>query len=286
VAARRSRDGAPLREAPRMLRRELRHARRELARDGLGDETVHRARRRIKQARATLRLMDGQLPRATRKYVEKKLRHAAQPLGALRDARVMLETFDRLLHRHSGMRGLAGVARVRQRLTRKYLATRAQFSGGECRRVRKRLRKARGALSRGGTRQGRTLRPALVRAYADSRRALAQVRREASVENLHRWRKLTKALQYQLRLGWGGGPQLARFAAQLHALGDELGEDHDLAMLRVQLGGDVKDFADAAQEGELVALIERERARLQRSALWRGGRLFGPRPRDFTKRLA
>jgi CHAD domain-containing protein len=286
MAANLSRRGRPASEARRVLRRQMGKARRELRDEGIGDETIHQVRRRIKQARATLRLMHDVLPRGRSKRIKLALRCAARPLGRLRDARVLLEALDTVARGQNGARS-AGVVHMRRTLADDYLKSRASFSRRECRRVRKSLRKGRKAVP-GKLDGGRDARPfvrAVERLYADSRGALEEVRREASVANLHRWRKLTKYLNHEVRLLLARSPQLAPFATQLHALTDTLGADHDLAMLRLRVAAGFKDFADPADAADLTARIERKRATLQQEALLRGARLFRVTPEVFARRL-
>src|SRR5262249_51811953 len=106
------------------------------------------------------------------------------------------------------------------------------------------------------------------RSYARGREALAQVRREASVAGLHAWRKQAKYLYLQLEeLAPVCSRAVSRMARELHTLSDDLGDDHDLAMLRTKVAEHAGHFADDASAAALVTLIERARTRLQKRAL-------------------
>src|SRR4029453_4660084 len=62
----------------------------------LTDETVHDARKRLKRARAGLRLLRAALGNRAYRRENRALRDAARPLSEARDAKVLVETFDEL----------------------------------------------------------------------------------------------------------------------------------------------------------------------------------------------
>ncbi len=109
-----------------------------------------------------------------------------------------------------------------------------------------------------------------------------------TAEALHEWRKRVKYHRHHcdlLRDLWPR-PMKARIA-ELQRLSDILGDDHDLAMLAqgvmtIGVGGGGRGRSDAA----LLALIERRRAELQKTALPLGRRLFAENTGAFRKRLA
>src|SRR5262249_43700516 len=71
-----------------------------LNRDGpLSDDVVHDARKRLKKARALLRLLREALGSRTYGRENVCLRDAALPLTEVRDAKVLVDTFDKLAQR-------------------------------------------------------------------------------------------------------------------------------------------------------------------------------------------
>src|SRR4051794_31867359 len=81
----------------RILRKQVGKALEALNTDGpLADEVVHDARKRLKKARALLRLLREALgPRIYRRE-NACLRDAGRPLTEVRDAKVLVDTFDEL----------------------------------------------------------------------------------------------------------------------------------------------------------------------------------------------
>src|ERR1700730_13904044 len=76
----------------RALQREIAQARSGLLRRALTNEAVHNARKRLKAARATLRLLRPALDEEIYRRENLALRDAAKPLGISRDATILAET--------------------------------------------------------------------------------------------------------------------------------------------------------------------------------------------------
>ncbi len=75
--------------------------------------------------------------------------------------------------------------------------------------------------------------PGLQRTYRRRRKRLRDVEGNATVTNLHEWRKRVKDLWYQLRLIRRAEPELfGHLVRDADDLADHLGVDHDLALLR------------------------------------------------------
>jgi hypothetical protein len=68
-------------------------------------------------------------------------------------------------------------------------------------------------------------------------------------------------------------------------LGELLGDDHDLAVLRQMLIQDSDRFGGEKGIELLVALIDRRREELEEEAILLGHRFFQDAPRAFTYRL-
>ena len=254
------------------------------------DEGIHDARKRIKRARATLRLMRGVISKRDYRHGNRLLRDAAQPLSAARDAKILVEACDGVLQRSSHARAIGGTRRLRETLRRRRVgARRALLRDGQLRRSCKLLRRARRAAGGWSVRKhnARKLTAGAERIYAQGRKAMHHVRLDPSVSCLHEWRKQAKYLYLQLELLEAlHGPAVSRLARELHGLSDELGEDHDLALLRISVAAHLEDFASESETGELTTLIEHRRTDLQRRALLRGRRLYQLNAAGFGRRLA
>jgi hypothetical protein len=122
--------------------------------------------------------------------------------------------------------------------------------------------------------------------YLHGYRAFHEASESRTDENLHEWRKRVKDLWYVMDLlqpirpgfteGWG---------EEAHKLADDLGDDHDLAVLR-QVFTDPGDRLGVPAAGVvIVPLIDRRRVELQQDAFTRGRNLYGERPKRFLAQL-
>lgn len=274
----------------RILRKQMKKGLEQLNGGRASDDDIHEARKRIKQARATLRLLREALSGADYQRQELTLRRAARPLSAARDAKVLVEALDSLRARYQSVRHAKGGPRFRRALLRARVQARrrALTDAAGVPQTRKLLQEAR-TRAKNWTLQHngwRRLAKGAVRRYAKGRDALRDVRRRRSAEQLHRWRKQAKYLYLQLELLTPITAQsIARQAGQLHSLSDDLGEDHDLAMLHQRVAAHMRDFPNELQGSPLLRAIERSRSKLQSKALLRGSRLYRRPPGRLARRL-
>jgi CHAD domain-containing protein len=279
---------AAARQARRILRAQARNALKRLRGGRASDEDIHAARRNIKKARATLRLLRQLLSRRAYRRENRALRAAAQPLSMARDAKVLVGACDSVRQRYT-TRQIHGVGKLRSRLVRARNGARRRVlaRAGGVQQSRKLLRRARRAaadwpLGKGGWSK---LVNGAAQVYESGRAALDQVRREPTVAHLHQWRKQAKYLYYQLELLRPICPaDVGRLSDQLHTLSDDLGDDHDLAVLRANIATHV-DFPRQAGATAFMTQIERARTALQKQALLRGAQLYRPTPAGFVRRL-
>jgi hypothetical protein len=68
-------------------------------------------------------------------------------------------------------------------------------------------------------------------------------------------------------------------------MGELLGDDHDLAVLRRMLTDDPARFGGEGETEMLLALIDRRRVELEQEAFSLGGRFFQEKAGEFTRRL-
>ena len=276
--------GRPLepKAARKLLLRQLRKARACL-RARPGDEQIHSARKHIKKARALLRMLEPSLGRRTWRRGEAALRAAARPLSAVRDAKIMTDTFEQLLKSRARVL-LKGRRRLAASLARHHRETRAAVvrePGGlaaACRSLRRATRTLDAPLNGG--------RRALLRSpgklYRAGRRQLLRNQCEPAVDTLHAWRKCSKYLYHQLEvLATHCPPETSRLARAFHALSDDLGEDHDLALLRAHVALHPESLPDPEEREDLVRLIEEARLERQQRVFRSAAQLYARRPRDF-----
>jgi CHAD domain-containing protein len=257
------------------------------ARRGNRDEAIHNARTCLKKIRAVLRLVRDDLGDEVFRRENLCFRDAGRLLSGVRDATVVLETFDALLERYAAQLTADGLVNVRKRLR--------QSNAARPDEKRKALSAAAKMIAAAGRRAGQwplehddfaALGPGLERAYRRGRRGLAQATEQPSVESFHEWRKQVKCLWYQIRLLkplWPG--VLEPLAAEFKALGEYLSDDHDLAILRERLLGQAEHLGDRTAIEALVALIDQRRGELQTEAKLLGARLYAEKPGAFVGRL-
>jgi CHAD domain-containing protein len=235
----------------------------------LSDAAVHDARTHLKRARAGLRLLRGALGEADYQRQNQRLRDAARPLTALRDAVTVEERLRALAARASSPEKRAHYETCRRQLEMKRRRMRpratAAFAavGPRLASVRARLRAL--SLEPGGD----ALAAGLLRTYGKARKAFDRAGADGADELLHEARKQAKYLFEELELA-SAGAKKAR--ADAKKLSEVLGEDHDLANLALALGAVPKRIA-------------RERAELQRAARRIGRRLYREKTRRFALRL-
>jgi len=277
--------------ARRITRHHIKSALRNLRHNQTDDSSIHAARKDLKRARASLRLLRDALGKVTYKKENTALRDAARPLSEIRDGRVLLDAFSSLIQ-YSGAAGKGlPLNRFKRELARLRTQARNRVlrKAGPLDHVRKILRDlhSRSADWHVGRHGWSVLGAGLKRTYAKSRDAFIRARARPTNESLHEWRKQTKYFWHQMQLfePLGARSQVAESAGLAHEVGDLLGDDHDLAVLSERAEEARATFPEAASRRALLRLIERRRAGLQRKALQLGLRLYEERPAVFTARI-
>jgi CHAD domain-containing protein len=249
-------------------------------------EAIHEARKCGKRLRALLRLARAGLGDEVYRRENAAIRDAARDLSGLRDAEALLETYERLqacFADEVDWRKLAGVGRAlvarRKELAEDgALPRRIAAFGEQLRAVRKRLPSW--PLADLGFDD---LAPGLKRSYRRGRDAMRAIDHAPSDEAFHEWRKRAKEHRYHLELLRDLWPaQVKARRAEVRTLGDLLGDDHDLSVLRATLGAESERFGAGA--GLLCALAARQQAEL-RARMWPLGlRVFAERPKALVQR--
>jgi CHAD domain-containing protein len=282
----RLKDDAPAADGlSRVVRKQFDAAVAALARRTPDQEAVHAARRSVKRIRAVMRLLRGQLgPAGARAGQE--LRAIAHALASLRDADATAETLAVLHGRYPVVvddrvtRGIArglGASKQRARKAAGLLARRA--STGLCR-LRRLLP---GLVQRAG--DLRAIRSGMAAGYRRARRKLREISPDSDATQFHAWRRRLKDHAYQVHLLEGLHATPRARVRSLDRLVDWLGEDHDHAMLRAALLASPERFGAAGATAAVLGSIVKRQARLRRSALGLGRRLFSAKPRSFRKKV-
>lgn len=257
-----------------------------LARHPVPDAAIHDARKRIKRARAGLRLVRGTLGRRRYRTENLRLRDAARPLSAVRDRKVLVEALDRVTRRALAA-DRAAIRRLREALVAGQARSRRAFTRdrSRARRVVAALRASRAQAADWPRAPWSALRKDLKRLYRAGRKAFAAARARRTVVALHEWRKQVKYLWHQLEIVRPLRPAaIGRLARRMHDLADRLGEDHDFALLARRVRT-LSGAGAARARSRLLARIEARRRGLQSAALRLGGTLYAAPPREFVARL-
>ena len=289
----RSRGDSPLdvTEALRgILIAQIEAARRRLrARRVPSDSSIHAARKTLKRARATLRLLRPALADATYRRANTTLRDAGAGLRAARDAKVLLHTVDALLGSEprlvQAVLGSLGRMLERERVA----ASRALVRDGHgvawsvdiltslaADVQRWRVSRADSAY----------VVVALRRTYKKSRKAMALATVRRTDASLHEWRKQLKYFVYQLQLLQPLRPKyLGKRLRMARHLAGLLGLAHDLAVLRQKIKLQTGRTITRAELSACVAALDRRRLAAQKKSDALGRRLFAQTPRRLVHRL-
>ena len=262
----------------------LDHALAELREGADRAVAVHEARKDLKKTRAIVRLLRARLGTDLYRRESAAFRDTGRSLSGARDAQVRLDTLDKLVD--GGGVDSDGVAELRRRLE----VARDAAAGGEVpdRRAAAELEQAQVRVrewSVGGDGWD-AVEAGLRRSYRRGRARMADAARAPTTDNLHEWRKRVKDLWYHLRIlspAWP--PVVEALAEEAHVLSEQLGDDHDLAVLAAAARENFDAFADPGDLDALLASVERRRAELQREAFSLGRRLYVDKSDAFVSRL-
>ncbi len=251
------------------------------------EATVHTVRKRCKALRGLARLIRPALGDEFRRF-DRTVRAAANQLSALRDAHVVLATFDAMLVDRPD----DGVLRTMRERQAAISHTASQAAGGaddgRIDTARNLLVEARAVSQHWKIPRGLdTIEAGLAATYRQGRSSLRRVRSHPTDTRLHEWRKAVKYLWYQVQLLHDAAPSvLGPLAAELDRLAEALGDDHDLTVL-IELLDERPDEYGTADAVEHVRSMARSRQRqLRSSAIRSGATLYAESADAFANRIA
>jgi len=290
------RPGEDLSHAMRRVgRTELRKGRRVLkkvAPPSAAAANAHALRLATKKVRAIVRLVEPASGRRARKAGH-ALGACADMMAPVRDADAAVRTFEKLrgalpLRMRQATDGVR--AALAERLRHE---TQMMDGAGEGKRTLRRLRRALHHEQRRVDRwiptqdRWQTVGPGLEAAYRRARKAMHRAYREPNGDTFHAWRRAVKAHRYQIKLLTPWAPdELTVRAAELDRLGQWLGEEHDLTMLRRTLRANRFWFGEEADTYyEVIRRIDQQRREKRLRALPVGEQLFAEGPRALARRM-
>jgi CHAD domain-containing protein len=261
--------------------------------EGLKDcrraEAIHGARKDIKKVRAVLRLVRTGIAKKEFRRLTELLREAANHLAAPRDAYIKTKTLQDLARHFRGQLAPGALRQIRAQLRRHFHEEMNRFRKEKAARaVERTLRRVLKELERLDVcgKGWKALSPGVKRAYSHGQCAYQTVLKDSSAENLHEWRKRAKDLWYQVALLRPVWPeQMDAMASELETLGEYLGDDHDLVVLREAVKEQCAGDGNARELETLDGLIEQRQRELRAAALALGARFYAEKPSTFCNRL-
>jgi CYTH domain-containing protein/CHAD domain-containing protein len=251
------------------------------------EQAVHEVRKRCKEVRGLAELIRPALGPDFRSF-NGLVRDAARELSSIRDAHAVLDTFDRLRAAQPDL-DEPSLDRVRAHQAEVAAAATRSIAGGDQRleNARTLLRAARSEIDDWTIPSGfAPLAAGLRRTYERGATRHARVRRHATDERIHEWRKETKRLWYQLRLLRQAAPSVLDPEIELlHALGDALGDDHDLAVLVDLLEADPTSFGGDEVVERARALARAQQDQLRSGAIRLGATIYAEPGKQFVRRI-
>jgi CHAD domain-containing protein len=239
-------------------------------------ETVHQVRKRCKKLRGLVRLVRP----AFGDYAAENgaFRDAARRLSELRDADVMVETYDALAGHFEGEVDRRALGQIRRSLTLRRQERAARGDGpAMLAGFRDEMKAARDRAE--GWKIAENGWPVaaagLERTYGRARKALRKARKNPTDAGLHELRKRVKYHRYHARLlrKIFPGPMEAH-AEAADRLGDALGDHHDLAVFGALLREKGETLAPRETVEVALGLAERRKAFLAEVAFGLGARLL------------
>jgi CHAD domain-containing protein len=261
-----------------------------LRRADLSDSDIHEARKALKKARASLRLIRPGLKSRAYRLENETLRDAAKPLSTLRDAKVLLDTLQLLAKRYGRPMRTLKLDGLNKALKKNRTQTRRAMVHGRP----SALARSRHLLTESRRRikdvevlydGWRCVGLGLQQIYRRGRRALREARHQPRPETFHEWRKQVKYLRYALETLTPVWPEMIEEVAnQAHVLAAYLGDEHDLTVL-MQTSAANEGSLQEATLSALRALIDRRQSELREKALSLGLRLYDEKPKVFAERI-
>ncbi|GAT33009.1 CHAD domain-containing protein [Terrimicrobium sacchariphilum] len=269
------------------LRRCLVEQTERLAADVEGDErgeAIHKARKRCKRLRAVFRLLRPIHPDLARGG-NALFREIGRGLSAFRDVDATRAAFRRLVAdagEHGGVLGqLEGILHKEDpALTPELLTERIASSARQAREAAQQYQKldlGKNSFSLFGD--------GLLITYKKARAAMRSAYDDPHPETFHEWRKRVKDLTNQIQFLAPLWPEIfGGLRKELDALGDILGDDHDLSVVRSIVLTDGEAYGS-----EVIELftdeVDRQLGGFRRQARALGARLFAERSENFIRRV-
>lgn len=274
----------------RIVIEQVERALNELRDDSLENgETVHQVRKRCKKIRGALRLVR---PALEDIYTQENqwYRDAARTLSDIRDAEVMVEAYDVVLHRF----GSSLDGRV-MRPIQKTLQQHQQSVAADAVRIQYLLASFADKMTEGLKRvpswhlnsdHFAAVSGGLHKTYKRACKAMRSAYAAPSSQSFHEWRKRVKYHWYHMRILNDIWPEAIQAREEaLDRLGTLLGDHHDLSLLRNLILSDPGAYAKNSTIVEFVGWIDLRLGQIENESYPLGKRLFAEKPKRLVQRF-
>ena len=289
-------DDSVARNVRRIARKEVESAADLLrtARPNERDHAIHEARKSVKKVRALLRLVARPLGK-TYRAENQHFRDIGRQLSHLRDAAALLEMFDDHFAQRNGDRPANSPQTAAIRSVRRTLALdkRAIASSPDTQTL---IEQVASALSASVARVSdwplpgegfEALTPGLRKTYLRGRRAFAEALKNPSVLTYHNFRKRVKDHWYHVRLLADLSPETMQArAGQLKKLENDLGDDHNFAVLRARIEDQPQHYGGRKSVAHFLSLMDIQQQRLQSEAVTLAPQIYGHKPKLLVAEMA
>lgn len=258
------------------------------------DESIHNARKSMKNSRAELRLLRKGMPGAAYQSENTRLRDAGRALSPIRDARSVIDAFNSLCSKFAEELEGVEVVPLEKILHSKLAKARSALQldmPGESVQLQNCNHLLEDCLSLAKKEHFSSIDSAVIhsgvkRMYRKGRNAFAQAKAERTTEALHECRKQAKYLFNGLNVIVIAPPHSnSKVLKHARRLAERLGDDHELAMLSEEISADDYRSVNAETIKVFRKLIEQRRGKLQNDSLKVGEKLYQQKPREFTKKV-
>jgi CHAD domain-containing protein len=265
----------------------------DLRREGTGsfDKGIHGARKKMKRLRGLIRLVRDPIGHRVYREENAVLRDTARNLAGIRDALVLVETLRDIRTTYADLLDEVTFVKPEAWLARRHEERRESVTGAVVLGAVVNLATARARylsfpIEEAVTDDFDAIARGVRRVYGRGHRGFGRAVATRRLEDLHEWRKRVKYLRYQMEALAPIQPTLiGSMAHELDELGEELGSDHDLAVLAETIMEHPESCRDERERWMLIALIHERRTGLQNGALRRGAALYAENPSAFLDRL-
>ena len=281
-------------ELRRIAGEQIRKAERELG-DEKGDRhaAVHAVRKRLKKLRGLIRLVRDARPKFYTKE-NARFRDMARALSGVRDRAALVESLDALEAHYGDEVSTEAFGPIRQRLIEQREAAAGTDLAPAIESTLRELGEARhrlDAFAVGKKNKAGDAAAIVAKGYGcivrQARDEIRQAEKRGEATVFHDLRKRAKYHSMHLRLLGPLWPEaMAPLAEAAKTLGDDLGLDHDYAVLRAEIAASPDEFGSADGLAVVVALMERRQAGLREQSLVTAQRLFADAAPAAEQRIA